>query len=54
MKSYSEGSDSESEKREDVTNYATRLLTISEMEEIHGSSRMFLAFFVIVIPDMVG
>ena len=54
MKSYSEGNESESEKRENVSNYATRLLTMSEMEEIHGSSRMFLAFFVIVIPDMVG
>ena len=35
-------------------NYSSRLLTIENMEEIHGDASLFLAFFVLVIPDMVG
>lgn len=35
-------------------NYSCRLLTIENMEEIHGDANLFLAFFVLVIPDMVG
>ena len=53
-KSYGEDSEGESQNKDGDNNYATTLLEMSEMEEIHGSNRMFLAFFVMVIPDVVG
>ena len=35
-------------------NYSKILLSVDEMEEVHADSVKFLAFFVLVIPDMVG
>ena len=35
-------------------NHAQRLLNMECMEETHASVENFLAFFVVVIPDMVG
>ena len=57
MKPFHESnSDDNNDEREgqDDENYSRVLMNVENMEEIHGDARLFLAFFVLVIPDMVG
>ena len=39
---------------QDGENFSSVLMNVENMEEIHEDARLFLAFFVLVIPDMVG
>ena len=57
MKSFDDrsGEENNDERQEqDDVNYARVLASVENMEEIHGDARLFVAFFVMVIPDMVG
>ena len=53
-KIYDRGPEGSGEVGKDQNNHAQRLLNMECMEETHSSVENFLAFFLLVMPDMVG